>query len=98
MVNLRENISAITLKSGKQVKNGHPKADNPSLPPIIKIVTTPPAFPSRLASTKKDDQDKEVLNTFRKVQVNIPLLDATSSQVCKIFEGTMHKEEKDERE
>ena len=29
-----------------------------------------------MASTKKDDQDKEVLDTFRKVQVNIPLLDA----------------------
>ena len=76
MVNSRENISVITLKSGKQVKNGHPKADNPSFPPIIKIVTTPSLFPSGLASTKKDDQDKEVLDTFRKVQVNIPLLDA----------------------
>ena len=35
-----------------------------------------PPFPSYLASTKKDDQENEVLKIFRKVQVNIPLFDA----------------------
>ena len=74
LVNSRENISSITLKSGKQVEDGDLKAENQSHPPIIKTMTTPPPFPSRLASTMKDDQDKEVLDTFRKVQVNIPLL------------------------
>ena len=76
VVNPRENMSAITLRNGTQVEDGHPKAINPSLPPIIKIVTTPHPFPSRLASTTKDDQDKGVVETFRKVLVNIPLLDA----------------------
>ena len=67
MVNSRENISSITMRSGKQVEDGHPKAKNPFCPSIIKTMTTPPPFPCRLASTKKDDQDKEVLDTFRKV-------------------------------
>ncbi|KAJ9173783.1 hypothetical protein P3X46_016887, partial [Hevea brasiliensis] len=29
-----------------------------------------------LAKTKKEEQEKEILETFRKVEVNIPLLDA----------------------
>ena len=37
---------------------------------------TLPTFPSHLDRTNNDDQDKEVLETFRKVQVNISLLDA----------------------
>ncbi|XP_062083485.1 uncharacterized protein LOC133789741 [Humulus lupulus] len=36
----------------------------------------PPPFPSRLKKTKKEEVDKEILDTFRKVKVNIPLLDA----------------------
>ncbi|KAJ9176682.1 hypothetical protein P3X46_011968 [Hevea brasiliensis] len=42
------------------------KANNSVLPP----------FPSRLAKTKREEQEKEILETFRKVEVNIPLLDA----------------------
>ncbi|XP_062075976.1 uncharacterized protein LOC133780116 [Humulus lupulus] len=34
----------------------------------------PPPFPSRLKKTKKEEVDKEILDTFRKVEVNIPLL------------------------
>ncbi|KAM1365522.1 hypothetical protein ACFX14_043859 [Malus domestica] len=33
-------------------------------------------FPSRFKQTKKDEAEKDILETFRKVQVNIPLLDA----------------------
>ena len=33
-------------------------------------------FPRRFAQAKKDESDKDILDTFRKVQVNIPLLDA----------------------
>ncbi|XP_062104265.1 uncharacterized protein LOC133815441 [Humulus lupulus] len=36
----------------------------------------PPPFPSRLKKTKKEEVDKEIFDTFRKVEVNIPLLDA----------------------
>ncbi|CAN6566324.1 unnamed protein product [Malus baccata var. baccata] len=33
-------------------------------------------FPSRFKQTKKEEAKKDILETFRKVQVNIPLLDA----------------------
>ncbi|CAN6718919.1 unnamed protein product [Malus baccata var. baccata] len=33
-------------------------------------------FPSRFMQTKKEGAEKDILETFRKVQVNIPLLDA----------------------
>ncbi|KAM5550593.1 hypothetical protein ABKV19_027109, partial [Rosa sericea] len=33
-------------------------------------------FPSRFAKSKKDDVDKAILETFKKVQINIPLLEA----------------------
>ncbi|KAJ9134949.1 hypothetical protein P3X46_032185 [Hevea brasiliensis] len=35
-----------------------------------------PPFLCRLAKTKKEEQEIEILETFRKVEVNIPLLDA----------------------
>ncbi|XP_027174818.1 uncharacterized protein LOC113774490 [Coffea eugenioides] len=34
-----------------------------------------PPFPSRMAKTKKEETEKEILDTFRKVEINIPLLD-----------------------
>ncbi|CAN6697911.1 unnamed protein product [Malus baccata var. baccata] len=33
-------------------------------------------FPRRFAQSKKEESEKDILDTFRKVQVNIPLLDA----------------------
>ncbi|KAL7602617.1 MADS-box MEF2 type transcription factor MIG1-like [Lactuca sativa] len=42
----------------------------------VKPLVIPPPFPSRLASSKKKEDDKEFLETFRKVQMNISLLDA----------------------
>ncbi|KAK9682623.1 hypothetical protein RND81_10G086100 [Saponaria officinalis] len=35
-----------------------------------------PSFPSRFAKAKKEALENEILETFRKVEVNIPLLDA----------------------
>ncbi|XP_043811576.1 uncharacterized protein LOC110612714 [Manihot esculenta] len=46
-------------------------APEQSEPLIIK-----PPFPQRLARSKQEKEEKEVLETFRKVEVNIPLLDA----------------------
>ncbi|XP_023748222.1 uncharacterized protein LOC111896464 [Lactuca sativa] len=37
---------------------------------------TPPPFPSRLSSNKKEREDSEIMAMFWKVEVNIPLLDA----------------------
>ncbi|XP_071919003.1 uncharacterized protein [Coffea arabica] len=46
------------------------------LDPIITVKTNPPPFPSRLEKSKKQDKEKEILEVFRKVEINIPLLDA----------------------
>ncbi|XP_027120195.2 uncharacterized protein [Coffea arabica] len=44
--------------------------------PVITVRTNPPPFPNRLEKPKKQDKEKEVLEIFRKVEINIPLLDA----------------------
>ena len=94
IVNSRENVNAITLRSGKQLET--PQKDNvqkeedtiasssqPNEPkkkvtpkPFFPSYITPSPFPSRLAKSKKKEEEKEILDTFKKVQVNIPLLDA----------------------
>nr|XP_027120388.1 uncharacterized protein LOC113737344 [Coffea arabica] len=52
-------------------------ADPKVLPnPIITVKTNLPPFPSRLEKSKKQDKKKEILEVFRKVEINIPLLDA----------------------
>ncbi|XP_023737796.1 uncharacterized protein LOC111885792 [Lactuca sativa] len=100
------NVSAITLKSGKTLRENNskrvsrededeviivepsmvvvspkepvvPNIDQPeSSNKIIKPLVIPPPFPSRLAPSKKKEEGKEFLETFRKVQINFPLLDA----------------------
>ncbi|XP_052623607.1 uncharacterized protein LOC128128889 [Lactuca sativa] len=40
----------------------------------IKPLVIPPPFPSRLAFSKKIEEENELFETFRKVQINIPLL------------------------
>nr|XP_027099083.1 uncharacterized protein LOC113718373 [Coffea arabica] len=44
--------------------------------PIIAVRTNPPPFPIRFEKSKKQDKEKEVLEIFHKVEINIPLLDA----------------------
>ncbi|XP_062113996.1 uncharacterized protein LOC133825008 [Humulus lupulus] len=56
------------------------KDETPTTTPKPKLTiptyaTTPP-FPSHLRKTKKDEAEQEILETFRKVKVNITLLDA----------------------
>ncbi|CAL2277455.1 unnamed protein product [Prunus armeniaca] len=52
--------------SGKVVPNStHSKPIPPNVP-----------FPRRFMQSKKEENEKDILETFRKVQVNIPLLDA----------------------
>lgn len=53
-------------KSGKVGSNSIPF--NP-IPPNV-------PFPRRFMQSKKEENEKDILETFRKVQVNIPLLDA----------------------
>ena len=53
-----------------------PPLEVQSKPYINASKYAPPPFPSRLNKNKKEEQEKKLLDTFRKVEVNIPLLDA----------------------
>ncbi|XP_052626748.1 uncharacterized protein LOC128133388 [Lactuca sativa] len=54
-----------------------PNVDQPdSSNKPIKPLVIPPPFPSRLAFSKKIEEEIELFETFRKVQINIPLLNA----------------------
>ncbi|XP_031116657.1 uncharacterized protein LOC116020315 [Ipomoea triloba] len=93
VVNPKQNVSAITLRSGKELeqhtqvrktlnrdeeteKEVHqPQNDQKPVKEHPKSWVIPPPFPSRLAKSK-NAEEKEILETFRKVEVNIPLLDA----------------------
>ncbi|XP_027076039.1 uncharacterized protein [Coffea arabica] len=98
------NVSAMTLRSGKEVEG--PKATNlqsksedeiekemeeegrirgnpeVTLTPFVPIKSNLPPFPYRLERTKKAEKEKEILDVFRKVEINIPLLE-TIKQVPK---------------
>ncbi|KAM1573916.1 hypothetical protein ACFX1Z_043319 [Malus domestica] len=58
--------SSNSSKKGKNVSSSVSTNDFPANIP----------FPSRFKQTKKEEAEKDILETFRKVQVNIPLLDA----------------------
>ncbi|KAJ9189114.1 hypothetical protein P3X46_000445 [Hevea brasiliensis] len=54
-----------------------PKVEISTEPKLNKVNNSIlPPFPCRLAKTKKEEQEKEIWKTFKKVEVNIPLLDA----------------------
>ncbi|XP_042756631.1 uncharacterized protein LOC111896324 [Lactuca sativa] len=55
-------------KKGKMVEKKKPEEKEAKI--------TPPPFPSRLTSNIKEREDSEIMAIFRKVEVNIPLLDA----------------------
>nr|XP_027076019.1 uncharacterized protein LOC113699861 [Coffea arabica] len=93
-----KNVSAMTLRSGKEVEGPAPVApkdknedriekelEEEGTPgtneevlrnPVGPVKPNPPPFPSRLERPKKQDKEKEILEMFRKVEINIPLLDA----------------------
>ncbi|KAJ0577075.1 putative aspartic peptidase domain superfamily [Helianthus annuus] len=88
--NTKHNVSAITLRSGKSYDGPSmqeeeeivvEKKDRDKMkvqePVRSEMKFNPIApFPSRLRSTKKEREEQEIMETFRKVEVNIPLLDA----------------------
>nr|XP_023910752.1 uncharacterized protein LOC112022395 [Quercus suber] len=99
IVNLRENTSAIVLRSGKEVeipvkaalasskqekeKNVVVDRNIPNddevpkrkFPPLSDYKLVPP-FPQALVESRKDEQNKDLYETFHRCEVNIPLLDA----------------------
>nr|XP_027122274.1 uncharacterized protein LOC113739242 [Coffea arabica] len=89
--NSKENASAMILRSGKEVqslkskaaRNGDEQvAEEPEKekvrtpPPIPKTFDINAPFPDRFAKTKKEESEKEILDTFRNVEINISLLEA----------------------
>ncbi|XP_027157814.1 uncharacterized protein LOC113759438 [Coffea eugenioides] len=86
--NPKENASAMQLRSGKEVQSprrAHAKEeevprkgeeeDEKQSSEVSKKVDIPP-FPGRFTRAKKKESEQEILDTFRKVEINIPLLDA----------------------
>ncbi|KAM1277747.1 hypothetical protein ACFX2J_029853 [Malus domestica] len=59
-------------------KTSHPSTSGKNVPNVVISNTNLPnvPFPHRFAQSKKEESEKDILDTFRKVQVNIPLLDA----------------------
>ncbi|XP_027067746.1 uncharacterized protein [Coffea arabica] len=69
-----KNEDRIEKELGEEgMRNANPKVVPDS---IIKVRTNSPPFPSRLEKPKKQDKEKEILEVFRKMAINIPLLDA----------------------
>ncbi|KAI3748436.1 hypothetical protein L6452_11499 [Arctium lappa] len=98
--NPKANVNAITLRSGKELKDTVDKKkmkvhddeeelevkasssgekdvkEEETKKKTPEVIVQAPPFPSRFEKTKRENEEKEILETFRKVQVNIPLLDA----------------------
>ncbi|RDY00935.1 hypothetical protein CR513_15781, partial [Mucuna pruriens] len=78
--NPRGNASAVTLRSGKELSqptqlagaDSESDANSQSRPEK----TIPASFPTQTISARKPESDEELLKMFRKVEINIPLLDA----------------------
>ncbi|RDX98328.1 Retrovirus-related Pol polyprotein from transposon 17.6, partial [Mucuna pruriens] len=83
--NQRGNANVVTLRSKKELPqptlqqlpklaeaDSKPNTDSQSRPERA----VPLPFPSRTISSKKPESDEELLKMFRKVEINIPLLDA----------------------
>ncbi|KAL2228949.1 UNVERIFIED_CONTAM: Retrovirus-related Pol polyprotein from transposon 17.6 [Sesamum indicum] len=91
IINPKQNASAIVLRSGKElqseisIKHGDAQQgtteeelekSKQTSNDIPKALVTKPPFPERFAKGKKEGEEREIFETFRKVEVNIPLLDA----------------------
>ncbi|CAN6691801.1 unnamed protein product [Malus baccata var. baccata] len=89
IINLKgsfESAKAITLRSGKEEETTLLQlhtSPNPSIngkigPISVNSNPIPPnvPFPRRFMQSNKEESDKDILEMFRNVQVNIPLLDA----------------------
>ncbi|XP_040964562.1 uncharacterized protein [Gossypium hirsutum] len=95
-LNPRQNASAITIRSEKvqetvsDKSHGQDKEWEKQISDLTarleleiqKPFVMPPLFLGRLAKDKKEKEEKEILETFRKVEANILLLDAIKKISC----------------
>ena len=70
----KRDISGVLDKATSPIEVGEPFKKMPITEAQPMVVALP--FPSRFSKSKKEESEKEILDTLRKVQVNIPLLDA----------------------
>ncbi|CAN6557552.1 unnamed protein product [Malus baccata var. baccata] len=64
------------VSNAPKLSNLSNKGKNVSNSVSTNVVPSKAPFPSRFVQTKKEEAEKDILETLRKVQVNIPLLDA----------------------
>ncbi|XP_040955938.1 uncharacterized protein [Gossypium hirsutum] len=72
-------LETVPDKSHRQDKQQEKQISDPKARPKLEIkkpVVMPPPFLGRLTKDKKEKEEKEILETFKKMEVNIPLLDA----------------------
>ncbi|KAL0308771.1 UNVERIFIED_CONTAM: hypothetical protein Sradi_5819400 [Sesamum radiatum] len=86
--NPRENVSEITLRSGKELQPTGPTPKKSRIKrnalddtdatqdKVDSSLVPPPPFPYRMSKSKEEEYEREILDTFKKVEINIPLLDA----------------------
>ena len=82
-----------SISEGKEgVESEHCKEKTDSLPAL--------PFPHAMTKQRKVNHNSEIFETFKQVRINIPLLDAIKrgTFLCKIFERSVHCEEKTECE
>ncbi|CAN6575411.1 unnamed protein product [Malus baccata var. baccata] len=70
-----EQLNAMTLRRGKEVFE-HPRMQQGELQTKNLEQDEASTKTEKFMKSKKEQTDKEILDTFRKVQVNLPLLDA----------------------
>ncbi|RDX99937.1 hypothetical protein CR513_16931, partial [Mucuna pruriens] len=99
--NLRGNASIVSLKSGRELPQATPQQKprpiDAKFEPDDRSV--PLSFLTRIISTRKLESDEELLKMFRKVEINIPLLDAIEqiSKYAKFLKELCVQKEKGER-
>ncbi|XP_027124267.1 uncharacterized protein [Coffea arabica] len=72
IANSKENASAMLLRSGKEVQSSKSEATGVEDERECRELERK----SKLTKAKKEESEKEILDTFRKVEINIPLLEA----------------------
>ena len=89
-------VDLATLQRKRDAHAAGPSSGATSTPststaaPSIPLPFPPRAIPSK----KMEEVDREILETFRKVEVNIPLLMPLNRfPICKVLEGAMHAQE-----
>ena len=71
---VKRDLSGILNETNPQIEVEEAPKKMPRIEERPIVLTLP--FPSQFSKSKKEESEKEILETFRKVQVNIPLLDA----------------------